>query len=271
MGAVSCPVVIAAYRPRPKFAALVQAIRAITPDPILIVNDGSGPDADRVFAAVADVDNVHVLTHAVNLGKGQAIKTAVNHVLNTWGRSVRGIVTADADGQHLPADIARIAEALKADPASLHLGARRFSAAVPLRSRVGNALARLVFRILLGRRLSDTQTGPRDVPASLLPRLLHIRYNRYECLPALLRQLAGDLPDRPRRVQRGVPVDPSPARELPRRPDSRRGLQLRSLACDRVFAPEASLPARRPRTRRWLLVSWWSPTRSCAPSCSPFR
>ena len=117
------------------------------------------------FAAAARFPNVQLLRHAVNLGKGAALKTAFNYVLCAMPDAA-GVVTADADGQHAPEDIARVAEALAAQPDALVLGARAFGADVPLRSRFGNIVTRGIMHALLGRKLADTQTGLRGIPAA---------------------------------------------------------------------------------------------------------
>jgi putative flippase GtrA len=120
-----------------------------------------------------------VLQHAINQGKGAALKTGINHVLCNLPECA-GIVTADADGQHDPADILKVARRLLELPDEVVLGAREFGRDVPLRSRIGNALTRSVLRLVLGRRLSDTQTGLRGIPAKLLPRLLEIPSSGYD-------------------------------------------------------------------------------------------
>ncbi len=68
----------------------------------------------------------------------------------------------------------------KASPNALVLGSRAFSGEVPLRSRIGNTATRGIVHMLLGRRISDTQTGLRGIPASLLPHLLRIEARGYE-------------------------------------------------------------------------------------------
>ena len=148
----------------------------------VIVNDGSSPECREVFTRVAGMPRVTLLTHAVNLGKGQALKTAFNHVLINSAPDTAGVVTADADGQHLAGDIRRVAERLEQLPGdrTLILGSRGFSGEVPLRSRFGNVMTRGVFRILIGRALSDTQTGLRGIPRSFLGELLHVSAGRYE-------------------------------------------------------------------------------------------
>ena len=171
-------VVIPAYRPS---AGLVDLVRALAGrlGPIVIVDDGSGPEFAETFAAAGAFPGVQLLRHAVNLGKGAALKHAFNHVLCTMP-DIAGVITADADGQHHPEDIEGVAETLAANPESLVLGARNFGEDVPLRSRFGNVMTRGVMHALLGRRINDTQTGLRGIPASLLPRLMRVESNRYE-------------------------------------------------------------------------------------------
>jgi hypothetical protein len=53
---------------------------------------------------------VHVLRHAVNLGKGRALKTGFNFILGRFPH-LMGVVTPDADGQHRVEDVVRVADA----------------------------------------------------------------------------------------------------------------------------------------------------------------
>jgi putative flippase GtrA len=89
-------------------------------------------------------------------------------------------VTADADGQHLASDILRVAERLRTNPEALILGARQFDSRVPWRSRIGNTVTRILLHLVVGQKLTDTQTGLRGIPAKLIPHLLPISSQRYE-------------------------------------------------------------------------------------------
>lgn len=171
-------VVIPAYRPS---AGLIELVRNLTEKgaPIVIVDDGGGPEFREIFDRVSAFPNVHVLRHAVNLGKGAALKTAFNYALCEIPGLI-GVVTADADGQHHPEDIERVAARLADEPDSLILGAREFDGDVPLRSRIGNVATRAMVHALLGQKLADTQTGLRGIPAALLPRLLRLESTGYE-------------------------------------------------------------------------------------------
>ena len=171
--------VIPAFRPGGRLVELVEALARSGLPAVIVVNDGSGPDYESCFAALPRSGQVHLLEHAVNLGKGAALKTGINYALCRFP-GCAGVVTADADGQHHPEDILRVACALAEQPQVLVLGVRSFTSGVPLRSRLGNALASVAARLLLGQRLTDTQTGLRGIPAFLLPRLLTIPSAGYE-------------------------------------------------------------------------------------------
>lgn len=145
---------------------------------LVVVDDGSGREFESLFRKLASMGAV-VLRHATNMGKGMALRTGFNHIVCEYPRSV-GVVTLDADGQHLTADVLAVARRLMESPASLILGCRRFGAGVPLRSRVGNILTRHVSRLLAGLNVSDTQTGLRGIPLFFLPRLLLLDARGYD-------------------------------------------------------------------------------------------
>ena len=171
-------IVIPAYQPTAKLVELVEDLSRDA-RPIVVVDDGSSRECAGVFSHVAAVANVTVIRHAVNLGKGQALKTAFNHVMLHFAGP--GVVTADADGQHLADDIRRVADRLEQSTAdTLILGSRAFQGAVPLRSRFGNVVTRKIFTLLIGRALIDTQTGLRGIPRSFLPELMQLEAGRYE-------------------------------------------------------------------------------------------
>lgn len=153
---------------------------------VLLVDDGSDAACAGVFAAA---DAVQVLRHPVNRGKGAALKTGLAW-LKEHAQAPCVVVTADADGQHLPGDILRVAEEAQLHPDSLVLGSRSFQGEVPLRSRLGNAATRLIFRLTSGAWVGDTQTGLRAFRETQLDQLLSIPGERYEYEMNVLLELA---------------------------------------------------------------------------------
>ena len=172
-------IIIPALRPGPQLTTLVKEISNSAVPAILIVDDGSGTQSQDIFDDCSRLPKVHILRHAVNLGKGAAIKTGIRYVLDSLP-GCAGVVTADADGQHHPDDILLVAHSLERNPDCLVLGSRQFDQGVPARSRIGNVLTRVLARAFLGQSLRDTQTGVRGIPAKLLPSLLELRSNGYE-------------------------------------------------------------------------------------------
>ncbi|MAZ44485.1 MAG: dolichyl-phosphate mannose synthase [Legionellales bacterium] len=173
--------VIPAFQPTEGLLTVVEEIRSHRPlMPILVINDGSKPEHGVLFERVRQL-GATVLEHAINLGKGQAIKTAINEVLiNPAYAQAVGIVTADADGQHLSKDVFKVADSLLGEPTTLWIGARAFDEDVPFRSQLGNTVTRYVFKLLVGRMIYDTQSGLRGIPRHLLKKLMTLRSTRYE-------------------------------------------------------------------------------------------
>jgi len=177
-------VLLPAWMPDAELPPLVEAVREQGFGALLVVDDGSGPEFAALFAAVAAKPGVRLLRHAVNLGKGRALKTGFNYLLCELP-SIAGVITADADGQHRVEDIVAVAAAMKRatageQPGRVVLGVRAFPSGVPLRSKIGNVLTRSISRFVTGAAVSDTQTGLRGIPRALLPELMLLEGERYE-------------------------------------------------------------------------------------------
>jgi glycosyltransferase involved in cell wall biosynthesis len=170
---------VPAYNPSKELLSLVNALSRSDFSAIVVVNDGCNRECDPIFAAVEKVDKVILLRHAVNLGKGAALKTGLNHVYCYFADHI-GVVTIDADGQHLIEDSLKVAEELKKYPESLIMGVRNFGNDVPWRSKLGNTITKYLFGLLMGKKLADTQSGLRGIPRSFIPSLLKIGSNGYE-------------------------------------------------------------------------------------------
>lgn len=171
-------IIIPALAPGESLVWLVSRLRE-REAPVVVVDDGSGPAYDEIFRQAEQMGCI-VSRHPENLGKGAAIKTGIQAAIDRWGQ-VGGYVTADADGQHLPEDILRVAEELERRPDALVLGTRDFSGkGVPPRSRFGNRVTSAVFRLTSGISCPDTQTGLRGIPPALTGLALSEEGDRYE-------------------------------------------------------------------------------------------
>ena len=168
---------IPAYKPDERLIALTRELLG-EGMPVLLVDDGGGAEYKAIFDACRAL-GAHVVTHAVNLGKGRALKTGINEAMLAYPEA-QCLVTADADGQHTVPDILRVAKESIAHPEALVLGARAFTGNVPFKSRWGNRITRWVYRLASGIAIGDTQTGLRGLPAAALPEMARIDGERYE-------------------------------------------------------------------------------------------
>ena len=191
-------VLIPAYQPEERLVTLAAELHE-NGFSVVIVDDGSGDD----FAAIFDKASGHavILHHPENRGKGAALKTGISAIRERFAAPYI-IVTADADGQHTPTDILRVSYTAELYRDALVLGSRGFDKDVPLRSRFGNSLTRLVFRLSTGVRVEDTQTGLRAFSDELTDRMLAVSGDRYEYeMNVLLEFAKGGIPIRELRIE----------------------------------------------------------------------
>ena len=147
---------------------------------IVVVDDGSSEPYQPVFQAVEQVPGTTVLHHEVNRGKGVALKTGYRYIMENMPEAT-GVITADSDGQHTVEDCLRMASMLKEGKRALYLGSRDFNQEnVPPKSRTGNRITSVVFKVLYGQYLPDTQTGLRAFRREELPFMLEVEGERYE-------------------------------------------------------------------------------------------
>lgn len=168
---------IPAYEPEENMLDLLENIKKDTDMDIVVVNDGSSDACKDIFSKAKEF--AKVLEHEVNKGKGRALKTGLNYINDNY-RGEYIVVTMDADGQHTIEDALKICDLVKKSPDILVLGKRFFGEDVPLRSRFGNAMTRLVYKIATGVKVYDTQTGLRAFSYKLVPLMLEIKGERYE-------------------------------------------------------------------------------------------
>lgn len=146
---------------------------------IIVVDDGSGKQYKHIFKNI-EQKGVTVLTHALNYGKGRALKTAFNFILNQHPDCL-GIITIDSDGQHLAPDALKLTETFYEDPNCLILGARNFDEThVPFKSRLGNKVTRSIFKLLCGIAVADSQTGLRLFSKEHIQKFLYTTGERFE-------------------------------------------------------------------------------------------
>lgn len=172
-------VVLPSLDPDEKLAAVIDGLLEYGFTDIILVNDGSRPEKMHYFSEAARHPEVHLLHHATNRGKGAALKTAFSWFLENRPTAA-GVVTVDGDNQHHPADTRACSEHML-QTGRMVLGVRDFDQPdVPFKSRNGNKITSLVFKIFVGMTISDTQTGLRAIPREAVEAFLQVSGDRFE-------------------------------------------------------------------------------------------
>ena len=87
--------IVPSYQPSGDLVRLVRELVATTGLQAIVVNDGSESAKGQIFDELGKLEKVSVVHHAVNLGKGAALKTAFNRALLDFPDS-KGVITARA-------------------------------------------------------------------------------------------------------------------------------------------------------------------------------
>jgi glycosyltransferase involved in cell wall biosynthesis len=161
-------VVIPAFNEAGVIAEVVSGLRQSAAwREILVVDDGSS-DATGAAAAVA---GARVIRHPYNKGNGASVKSGIREAAGDY------ILIIDADGQHQPADAARLVSRL--GEYDLVVGARAHATQATLGRRVGNALLNGLASYLTGRPIPDLTSGFRAARRQHLREFLHLLPNRF--------------------------------------------------------------------------------------------
>ena len=172
-------VVLPSLDPDEKLQGVVDGLLGQGFTDIILVNDGSKAENLHYFEEAAKDSRVQLLHHEVNKGKGAALKTAFRWFLENRPEGL-GVVTVDGDGQHHPEDTKACA-LNTISTGHITLGVRDFSGKdVPARSRFGNNLTSWIFKVFVGMKIADTQTGLRAFSRSHLEHMVEVEGDRFE-------------------------------------------------------------------------------------------
>jgi len=133
---------------------------------IIIVDDGS---KDNTYLIAKETANdILVLRHKINLGKGATVKTGCEAALKLGAEAI-GIM--DADGQHLPEDVMKLVEKLEKEDLDIVFGVRPINKKMPILTFLGNRFLTKMSNLLSGLSLADTQSGLKVFRASVYQKI----------------------------------------------------------------------------------------------------
>jgi glycosyltransferase involved in cell wall biosynthesis len=164
-------VVTPAYNEAKRIRRVLSEVRALGIGDVLVVDDGSVDDT----AAEARATGAIVAVHPVNLGYGAALQTGYRYALR---HGYDAVLQLDADGQHDPASIPPLLDALRS--ADVVVGSRFLAGSgsyrPPLTRRMGMWIFGKVAGLISGKRITDPTSGFQAVSREALRFYAHERY-----------------------------------------------------------------------------------------------
>ncbi len=173
-------VVVPVYNEVTNIREILKRIRATKlPAEIVVVDDGSTDGSREVLAALDGKDNLRVILHEANQGKGAAVRTGI--------AAARGdiILIQDADLEYNPRDYPALLKPLRDGVADVVYGSRFLGGprrAVMFWHMIANQLLTFMTNILYNTILSDMETGYKVFRRDVL-KGMKLRARRFEFEP----------------------------------------------------------------------------------------
>ena len=176
-------VIVPVYNEAAHLDELLQAIHASpVKKEIIIVDDGSTDGTRDKLQALPPVDDVTVVFHEKNYGKGAAIRTALPYSRGEY------VLIQDSDLEYDPQDYPRLLRPLEAGKANVVYGVRPDRPERGLRFFLGAKLLTHLTNLLYGAGIHDEATCYKVVRRSLLTQL-QLQCHRFEFCPEVTAKL----------------------------------------------------------------------------------
>jgi len=155
-------VIVPVYNEAKTIAQVLEKINSVPIDKEIVVVDDSSTDGTGKIMRNMRLNNLKVIHHSTNRGKGAAFLTGLNHASGEY------IIIQDADLEYNPSDYMQLFKALESGSSGLILGARFTEGHHGLLvHRLGNRFLTFVLNLLFGSHLNDYATcyklGRRDL------------------------------------------------------------------------------------------------------------
>ena len=174
-------VIIPVYNER---ETITEVIRRVQEQPfdmeIMVVDDCSTDGTREILRETEWPENVHILYHEKNRGKGAAIRTALAAV------SKEVIIIQDADLEYNPDDFSTVLRPILDGVADVVYGSRFLGIhrSFMLHHYVGNKLLTLTTNLLYNNMLTDMETGYKAFLSPVI-KGIRIRSNRFDFEPEI--------------------------------------------------------------------------------------
>lgn len=146
-------VIVPVYNESKTIREILERVHSVGIDKeIIVVDDSSCDGTDRILRDIK-YDNLKVIHHTTNRGKGAAFLTGLANATGEY------VIIQDADLEYDPNEYLKLLEAVKQDKADIVLGARfKDGYRGLLMHRLGNRVLTGLLNLLFGTKLNDSFT-----------------------------------------------------------------------------------------------------------------
>ncbi len=143
---------------------------AITAERLLFIDDGSRDGSRRIL----DEAGVHFISHPVNMGYHEALRTAM---IYTLANGFEAVVFFDSDGQHQTQDLLNLLHSAQETPAELYIGSRYLNQRKTVRNarNLGTDFFSRTASVMSGTRITDATSGMKYLHRRIIPTVLGLQ------------------------------------------------------------------------------------------------
>lgn len=146
-------VIVPVYNEEKTIKQIIEKVHAVNIDKEIIVVDNSSTDGTHKILRELYYDNLKIIYHATNRGKGASFLTGLSNASGEY------VIVQDADLEYDPNDYLSLFEAIKDNQADVVLGARFLKGYHGLlMHRAGNRFLTFTLNALFGAKLNDYAT-----------------------------------------------------------------------------------------------------------------
>ncbi len=177
-------VIVPVYNEAAHVDEILQAVHASpVKKEIIIVDDGSTDGTREKLKALPPIDDVTIVFHEKNCGKGAAIRTALAHARGEY------VLIQDSDLEYDPQDYAALLKPLEEGQANVVYGRRPDRPERGLRFFLGAKLLTHLTNLLYGAGIHDEATCYKVFRRSLLSQI-ELECRRFEFCPEVTAKLS---------------------------------------------------------------------------------
>ena len=153
-------VIIPIYNEAATCSQLIEKVKSVSIQKQVIVVDDCSTDGSGDI--LKEIDDIELIRHEVNRGKGSAVQTALTHIKGDF------VILQDGDLEYNPADYEKMLSQLENDSADVVYGSRWLGKTSPLSYHtIGNRFITWFGNLVTGAALTDMASCYKMMPAEI--------------------------------------------------------------------------------------------------------